>query len=92
MGSTMDASEDDQDDQEQETEEDCPTQTASSTRDGRMQRDNQDQDPEKSLPSMPAMITDIHLAMFSNLMGVTLFLLVVLYHYVSVNNPKKSAE
>ncbi|UYV70251.1 K02A2.6-like, partial [Cordylochernes scorpioides] len=54
MGSTMDASEDDQ---EQETEEDCPTQTASSTRDGRMQRDNQDQDPEKSLPSMPAVHT-----------------------------------
>ncbi|UYV84741.1 K02A2.6-like, partial [Cordylochernes scorpioides] len=57
MGSTMDASEDDQDDQEQETEEDCPTPTASSTRDGRMQRDNQDQDPEKSLPSMPAVHT-----------------------------------
>ncbi|UYV74341.1 K02A2.6-like [Cordylochernes scorpioides] len=60
MGSTMDASEDGQrqeqrneetptststwlsrrgkDDQEQETEEDCPTPTASSTRDGRMQR------------------------------------------------------
>ncbi|UYV71423.1 K02A2.6-like, partial [Cordylochernes scorpioides] len=54
MGSTMDASEDDQ---EQETEEDCPTPTASSTRDGRMQRDNQDQDPEKSLPSMPAVHT-----------------------------------
>ncbi|UYV74930.1 hypothetical protein LAZ67_12001827 [Cordylochernes scorpioides] len=45
------------DDQEQETEEDCPTPTASSTRDGRRQRDNQDQDPEKSLPSMPAMHT-----------------------------------
>ncbi|UYV82739.1 K02A2.6-like, partial [Cordylochernes scorpioides] len=57
MGSTMDASEDDQDDQEQETEEDCPTPTASSTRDGRMQRDNQDQEPEKSLPSMPAVHT-----------------------------------
>ncbi|UYV82085.1 K02A2.6-like [Cordylochernes scorpioides] len=57
MGSTMDASEDDQDDQEQETEEDCPTPTASSARDGRMQRDNQDQDPEKSLPSMPAVHT-----------------------------------
>ncbi|UYV83953.1 K02A2.6-like [Cordylochernes scorpioides] len=54
MGSTMDASEDDQ---ELETEEDCPTPTASSTRDGRMQRDNQDQDPEKSLPSMPAVHT-----------------------------------
>ncbi|UYV63745.1 K02A2.6-like, partial [Cordylochernes scorpioides] len=54
MGSTMYASEDDQ---EQETEEDCPTPTASSARDGRMQRDNQDQDPEKSLPSMPAVHT-----------------------------------
>ncbi|UYV61070.1 K02A2.6-like, partial [Cordylochernes scorpioides] len=63
MGSTMDASEDDQ---EQETEEDCPTPTASSTRDGRMQRDNQDQDPEKSLPSMPAVHTRYGRALIRN--------------------------
>uniref|UniRef100_T1J9B9 Dolichyl-diphosphooligosaccharide--protein glycosyltransferase subunit 4 n=1 Tax=Strigamia maritima TaxID=126957 RepID=T1J9B9_STRMM len=36
------------------------------------------------------MITDMQLAVFANLLGVSLFLLVVLYHYVSVNNPKKS--
>ena len=32
------------------------------------------------------MITDIQLAMFSNLMGIMLFLLVVLYHFISANN------
>ncbi|KAK8777032.1 hypothetical protein V5799_029629 [Amblyomma americanum] len=36
------------------------------------------------------MITDIQLAVFANALGVSLFLLVVLYHYLSVNNPKKS--
>jgi len=36
------------------------------------------------------MITDIQLAIFANVLGVSLFLLVVLYHYISVNNPKKS--
>ena len=35
------------------------------------------------------MITDDQLAVFSNFLGVTLFLLVVLYHYIAVNNPKK---
>ena len=34
------------------------------------------------------MITDVQLAIFANALGVTLFLLVVLYHYVSVNNKK----
>jgi len=31
------------------------------------------------------MITDIQLAIFANILGVSLFLLVVLYHFVSVN-------
>ncbi|NP_001082190.1 dolichyl-diphosphooligosaccharide--protein glycosyltransferase subunit 4 [Xenopus laevis] len=35
------------------------------------------------------MISDVQLAIFANMLGVSLFLLVVLYHYVSVNNPKK---
>jgi hypothetical protein len=35
------------------------------------------------------MITDVQLAIFANALGVTLFLLVVLYHYISVNNIKK---
>ncbi|XP_075390871.1 dolichyl-diphosphooligosaccharide--protein glycosyltransferase subunit 4-like [Tenrec ecaudatus] len=34
------------------------------------------------------MITDVQLAVFANMLGVSLFLL-VLYHYVAVNNPKK---
>ncbi|ELK14055.1 Dolichyl-diphosphooligosaccharide--protein glycosyltransferase subunit 4 [Pteropus alecto] len=34
------------------------------------------------------MITDVQLAIFANMLGVSLFLLVVLYHYVAVNNPK----
>ncbi|XP_006891812.1 PREDICTED: dolichyl-diphosphooligosaccharide--protein glycosyltransferase subunit 4-like [Elephantulus edwardii] len=33
--------------------------------------------------------TDVQLAIFANMLGVSLFLLVVLYHYVAVNNPKK---
>ncbi|XP_065691374.2 dolichyl-diphosphooligosaccharide--protein glycosyltransferase subunit 4 [Patagioenas fasciata] len=36
-----------------------------------------------------AMVTDVQLAIFANMLGVSLFLLVVLYHYVAVNNPKK---
>jgi len=36
------------------------------------------------------MITDVQLAIFANVLGVSLFLLVVLYHYISVNKPKKS--
>ncbi|XP_028809382.1 dolichyl-diphosphooligosaccharide--protein glycosyltransferase subunit 4 [Denticeps clupeoides] len=36
------------------------------------------------------MLTDVHLAVFANMLGVSLFLLVVLYHYVAVNNPKKA--
>jgi hypothetical protein len=31
------------------------------------------------------MITDIQLAIFANVLGVSLFLLVVLYHYVASN-------
>ncbi|XP_071053695.1 dolichyl-diphosphooligosaccharide--protein glycosyltransferase subunit 4 [Onthophagus taurus] len=29
------------------------------------------------------MITDVHLALLANFLGVTLFLLVVLYHYIN---------
>jgi hypothetical protein len=32
------------------------------------------------------MISDVQLAIFSNMLGVTLFPLVVLYHYISSNN------
>jgi len=35
------------------------------------------------------MISDVQLAIFANGLGVALFLMVVLYHYVSVNNIKK---
>ncbi|XP_053437773.1 dolichyl-diphosphooligosaccharide--protein glycosyltransferase subunit 4-like [Nycticebus coucang] len=42
---------------------------------------------------MPAelirMITDVQLAIFANVLGVSLFLLVVLHRYVAVNYPKK---
>jgi hypothetical protein len=38
------------------------------------------------------MITDIQLAIFANILGVSLFLLVVLYHYVAVNNPAKRGK
>ena len=38
------------------------------------------------------MITDVQLAIFANVLGVTLFLLVVLYHYVAANNPKSLKE
>jgi hypothetical protein len=34
------------------------------------------------------MISDVQLAMFSNLMGIFLFLLVVLYHFIAANNTK----
>ncbi|XP_006862927.1 PREDICTED: dolichyl-diphosphooligosaccharide--protein glycosyltransferase subunit 4-like [Chrysochloris asiatica] len=33
-------------------------------------------------------ITDMQLAIFANMLGMFLFLLVVLYHYVAINNPK----
>ena len=35
------------------------------------------------------MITDVQLAIFANMLGVSLVLLVVLYHYMTVNDPKK---
>ena len=34
------------------------------------------------------MITDVQLAVFANVLGVSLFLLVVLYHYVAAVNPR----
>ncbi|CAI8027426.1 Dolichyl-diphosphooligosaccharide--protein glycosyltransferase subunit 4 [Geodia barretti] len=38
------------------------------------------------------MISDVQLAIFANVMGVTLFLLVVLFHYVAASNPKSKPE
>ncbi|XP_004678863.1 PREDICTED: dolichyl-diphosphooligosaccharide--protein glycosyltransferase subunit 4-like [Condylura cristata] len=35
------------------------------------------------------MTTDMLFAIFANVLGVSLFLLMVLYHYVAVNSPKK---
>ncbi|XP_006901261.1 PREDICTED: dolichyl-diphosphooligosaccharide--protein glycosyltransferase subunit 4-like [Elephantulus edwardii] len=35
------------------------------------------------------MISDVQLAIFANMLGMSLFLLVLLYHYVALNNPKK---
>ncbi|KAL6459702.1 hypothetical protein MHYP_G00314610 [Metynnis hypsauchen] len=46
------------------------------------------EDKSKSA-SASIMVTDVQLAIFANVLGVSLFLLVVLYHYVAVNNPKK---
>lgn len=43
----------------------------------------------RSRAQLIRMITDVQLAIFANMLGVSLFLLVVLYHYVAVNNPKK---
>ncbi|XP_073845995.1 dolichyl-diphosphooligosaccharide--protein glycosyltransferase subunit 4 [Musca autumnalis] len=38
------------------------------------------------------MITDVQLAIFSNVLGVFLFLLVVLYHYINANSSCKSVS
>ncbi|XP_032730213.1 dolichyl-diphosphooligosaccharide--protein glycosyltransferase subunit 4-like [Lontra canadensis] len=35
------------------------------------------------------MITDVQLTIFTNMVNMSLFLLVILYHFVSINNPKK---
>ncbi|XP_078077326.1 dolichyl-diphosphooligosaccharide--protein glycosyltransferase subunit 4-like [Mustelus asterias] len=35
------------------------------------------------------MIIDVQLAIFANMLWVSLFLLVVLYHYVAIKNPKR---
>ncbi|XP_069035598.1 dolichyl-diphosphooligosaccharide--protein glycosyltransferase subunit 4-like [Lepisosteus oculatus] len=35
------------------------------------------------------MIEDFHLAIFANMLGVTVFLLIILYHYVVTNAPRK---
>ncbi|XP_076698449.1 dolichyl-diphosphooligosaccharide--protein glycosyltransferase subunit 4-like [Callospermophilus lateralis] len=35
------------------------------------------------------MITDVQLAIFANKVGMSVFSLVVLYHNVTVNNPRK---
>ena len=38
------------------------------------------------------MISDVQLALFANILGVLVFVLVVLYHYVAANNPKKMSK
>jgi len=38
------------------------------------------------------MITDMQLAVFANIMGVTLFILVVLYHFIAVNGQRMKEE
>lgn len=38
------------------------------------------------------MITDMQLAIFANIMGVSLFILVVLYHFIAVNGQKMKEE
>ncbi|XP_066558396.1 dolichyl-diphosphooligosaccharide--protein glycosyltransferase subunit 4 [Amia ocellicauda] len=35
------------------------------------------------------MIEDHHLTIFANMLGVTVFLLIILYHYVVTNAPRK---
>ncbi|XP_006866166.1 PREDICTED: dolichyl-diphosphooligosaccharide--protein glycosyltransferase subunit 4-like [Chrysochloris asiatica] len=35
------------------------------------------------------MVTYVQLAISANMLGMSLFLLIVFYHYVVVNNPKK---
>ncbi|XP_064420177.1 dolichyl-diphosphooligosaccharide--protein glycosyltransferase subunit 4-like [Latimeria chalumnae] len=35
------------------------------------------------------MIEDYQLAIFSNMLGITLFLLIILYHYIIVSKPKR---
>ncbi|XP_021574210.1 dolichyl-diphosphooligosaccharide--protein glycosyltransferase subunit 4-like [Carlito syrichta] len=35
------------------------------------------------------MIMNVQLAIFANMLDVSLFLLILLYHYVAINNPKK---
>ena len=46
----------------------------------------EDVDLEKVVSKSEKMITDVQLAMFSNLMGIVLFLLVVLYHFIAANS------
>ncbi|XP_077291945.1 dolichyl-diphosphooligosaccharide--protein glycosyltransferase subunit 4 [Arctopsyche grandis] len=36
------------------------------------------------------MISDMQLAIFSNVLGISLFLLVVLYHYINANANKQN--
>ncbi|XP_041114478.1 dolichyl-diphosphooligosaccharide--protein glycosyltransferase subunit 4-like [Polyodon spathula] len=38
------------------------------------------------------MIDDYHLSVFANMLGVTVFLLVIFYHYVVANTPKKHLQ
>jgi hypothetical protein len=38
------------------------------------------------------MITDTQLAMMSNMLGIVLFLLVVLFHFIAANSPSTGAR
>ncbi|VEN43851.1 unnamed protein product, partial [Callosobruchus maculatus] len=40
---------------------------------------------KQEFPAQKRMITDVHLAIMSNALGIVLFLLVVLYHYINAN-------
>lgn len=46
----------------------------------------------KVLHYATTMITDVQLAIFSNLLGVSLFALIVAYHYVAANYPLTSQK
>ncbi|XP_043752695.1 dolichyl-diphosphooligosaccharide--protein glycosyltransferase subunit 4-like [Cervus elaphus] len=45
--------------------------------------------PRRNRAQLISMITEVQLAIFAKVLGVSLFLLVILCHYVAVNNPKK---
>jgi len=36
------------------------------------------------------MISDVQLTVFVNMLGVALFSMVILYHYLAANNPNRS--
>ncbi|KAI5735131.1 hypothetical protein M8J77_014633 [Diaphorina citri] len=44
--------------------------------------------PVPVISNLPRMISDVQLAIFANVLGVSLFLLVVLYHYIAANYSK----
>ena len=48
--------------------------------------------PSQNRAQLISMITDVQLSMFPNVLGVSLFLLVVLYHYMAVNHPRSRNE
>ncbi|CDW55475.1 Ost4 domain containing protein [Trichuris trichiura] len=38
------------------------------------------------------MIADIQLAWFANMLGMVIFVLIILYHYVTASNPRRSGS